>query len=189
MGTSIVSSLLFNLPYNGTWLYWISIVIFCLNVTLFTIFWAISRLEIHLLSRIVSIHDRPPVQSLFTGPFPMDLATIVNMVVFVCVPAWGPWATTLAWTLWWIDAVLAAMACFFLPFVVMYKHDSELSQITAVWLLPIVSTIVAAATGGIGAEILPNQQHQLWTIIVSYVLWGTGFCAILSMSFIVGCWG
>jgi len=32
---------------------------------------------------------RHPAQSLFVGTFPMGLATIVNMVVFVCVPAWG----------------------------------------------------------------------------------------------------
>ena len=45
---------------------------------------------------------------------------------------------------------------------------------TAAWLLPTVSTIVAAASGGIVAEILPNSQHALWALIVSYVLWGTG---------------
>lgn len=45
---------------------------------------------------------------------------------------------------------------------------------TAAWLLPIVSTIVAAASGGIVAEVLPNPTHALWTITVSYVLWGTG---------------
>lgn len=45
---------------------------------------------------------------------------------------------------------------------------------TAAWLLPIVATIVAAASGGIVAEVLPNPHHALWTIIVSYVLWGTG---------------
>lgn len=45
---------------------------------------------------------------------------------------------------------------------------------TAAWLLPIVATIVAAATGGIVANVLPNDQHALWTIIVSYVLWGCG---------------
>lgn len=116
-----------------------------------------------------------PVQSLFTGTFPMGLATIVNMIVFVCVPAWGHWATVLAWTLWWIDVVVAVTTCFYLPFVIMYKHESELSKMTAAWLLPIVSTIVAAATGGIVAEILPNPQHQLWTVLTSYVLWGTGF--------------
>ena len=45
---------------------------------------------------------------------------------------------------------------------------------TAAWLLPIVATIVAAASGGIVAEVLPNPQHALWTVIVSYILWSTG---------------
>ena len=38
---------------------------------------------------------RHPAQSLFLGTFPMGLATIVNMIVFVCVPAWGPWTIQL----------------------------------------------------------------------------------------------
>ena len=46
----------------------------------------------------------------------------------------------------------------------MYFHKTELSTMTAVWLLPIVSTIVAAASGGIVAEVLPNPQHALWTV-------------------------
>lgn len=45
---------------------------------------------------------------------------------------------------------------------------------TAAWLLPIVATIVAAASGGVVADILPNPQHALWTVLVSYILWGTG---------------
>lgn len=56
----------------------------------------------------------------------------------------------------------------------MYFHETKLSSMTAAWLLPIVSTIVAAASGGIVAEVLPNPHFALWTVIVSYVLWGTG---------------
>lgn len=56
----------------------------------------------------------------------------------------------------------------------MYFHKIELSTMTAAWLLPIVAPIVAAASGGIVAEVLPNPNHALWTIIVSYILWGTG---------------
>ncbi len=56
----------------------------------------------------------------------------------------------------------------------MYFHQTELSQMTAAWLLPIVAPIVAAASGGIVAEVLPNPQHALWTVMVSYILWGTG---------------
>ena len=104
----------------------------------------------------------------------MALATIINMVVFVCVPAWSNWAAQLAWALWWVDVVLATSTCLYLPFVIMYVHETQLSTMTAAWLLPIVSTIVAAASGGIVAGVLPNPQHALWTLIISYVLWGMG---------------
>lgn len=56
----------------------------------------------------------------------------------------------------------------------MSRHANQLSGMTAAWLLPIVSTIVAAASGGIVASVLENEQHALWTILVSYILWGTG---------------
>lgn len=95
MGTGIVSILLHNLPYNGAWIYWISVAIFCLNVVLFVLFLAISILRYALWPEIWGKMIRHPAQSLFMGTFPMGLATIVNMVVFVCVPAWGEWATTL----------------------------------------------------------------------------------------------
>lgn len=56
----------------------------------------------------------------------------------------------------------------------MHMAEMQLSSMTAVWLLPIVSCVVAAASGAIVADVLPNPQHALWTIIVSYVLWGIG---------------
>lgn len=56
----------------------------------------------------------------------------------------------------------------------MSVHASRLSTMTAAWLLPIVSTIVASASGGIIASVLPNDQHALITLIISYILWGTG---------------
>ncbi|KAG9770944.1 putative C4-dicarboxylate transporter/malic acid transport protein, partial [Aureobasidium melanogenum] len=186
MGTGITSILLHNLPYNGDWLYWLSVIIFCLNVGLFCIFLVVSVLRYIMFPGIFMAMIRQPVQSLFVGTFPMGLATIINMVVSVCVPAWGPWATTLAWTLWWIDVVISVATCIWLPFIIMHIHESELSKMTAAWLLPIVATIVAAASGGIVAEVLPNPQHQLWTIVTSYVLWGMGFplaMAVLVMYF------
>lgn len=53
---------------------------------------------------------------------------------------------------------------------------TELASMTAAWLLPIVSPIVAAATGGVVAEaLLPlHPARAAATVIASYVLWGTG---------------
>ena len=89
MGTGVVSILLHNLPYNAHWLYWISVVIFALNVLLFVFFLAISVLRYTLYPEIWFAMIKHPTQSLFIGTFPMGLSTIVNMVALVCVPAWG----------------------------------------------------------------------------------------------------
>lgn len=175
MGTGIASILLHNLPYNAHWLYWLSVTIFCLNILLFTTFLALSILRYMMFRGLFCFMISHPVQSVFTGTFPMGLAMLVNMTVYICVPVWGSWATSLAWALWWVDAAIAAATCLYLPFVIMHKQESELSKITATWLLPVVATIVASASGGIVAEVLPNPEHRLWTIIASYILWGTGF--------------
>ena len=55
-----------------------------------------------------------------------------------------------------------------------HEGETQLSSMTAVWLLPIVSCVVAGSSGGIVAGVLSNPQHALWTVIVSYVLWGIG---------------
>lgn len=68
---------------------------FGLNVILFIIFLLISVLRYAIYPEIWYAIIRHPAQSLFLGTFPMGLATIVNMVVFVCVPAWGPRAVNL----------------------------------------------------------------------------------------------
>ena len=92
MGTGIVSILLHNLPYNGAWLYWVSVIMFALNVLLFGLFLLVSILRYAVYPEIWWAMIRHPAQSLFLGTFPMAFATIVNMFVFVCVPAWGTWA-------------------------------------------------------------------------------------------------
>lgn len=55
----------------------------------------------------------------------------------------------------------------------MTVHDVKLATLSATWLLPIASAIVASAIGGVVAEVLENKQHALWTLITSYFLWGT----------------
>lgn len=49
-------------------------------------------------------------------------------------------------------------------------RQTDLPSMTAVWLLPVVSTIVAASTGAVVADYLPTPQLSLWTIIGSYIL-------------------
>ena len=89
MGTGIVSILLHNLPYNGVWLYYLSIIVFCLNVSRFILFLGFTILRYTLWPELFMPMLRHHHQSLFLGTIPVGLATIINMIVLVCVPAWG----------------------------------------------------------------------------------------------------
>ncbi|KAE8382507.1 malate permease [Aspergillus bertholletiae] len=175
MGTGITSILLNTLPYNGQWLYYISIIIFVLNVTYFTIFLAITLLRYILYPEIFKVMVTHPVQSLFLGTFPMGLATIINMFCFVCVPQWGDGAAYFICGVWIFDAVVSVLVAIGIPFLLTTRNNGlDLSSMTAAWLLPIVSCVVAAASGSIVADVLPDAQLALGIILASYILWGIG---------------
>ncbi|EPS45757.1 hypothetical protein H072_302 [Dactylellina haptotyla CBS 200.50] len=175
MGTGIVSILLYDLPYKARWVEYIAIAMFCLNILLFVAFSIMSLLRYTMYPGLWGFMIKHPVQSLFIGTFPMGLCTIINMIVLACL-SWGEGMLTFAWTLWWIDVALSCACCMYMPFVIMHIHEAKLSTMTAAWLLPIVSTIVAAASGALvaGALTKNHSSHALWTLITSYVLWGCG---------------
>jgi tellurite resistance protein TehA-like permease len=56
----------------------------------------------------------------------------------------------------------------------MSNRRSELSEMTALYLIPIVAVVIAATSGGLVASVLPNHSHALWTLLISYVFWGIG---------------
>lgn len=92
-------------------------VIFALNVLLFSLGCIISLLRYILYPEIFKVMITHPVQSMFMGTFPMGLATIINMIVLVCVPVWGEWTRYFAWGLWIFDAVISVMIALSLPFI------------------------------------------------------------------------
>ncbi|KAF5541233.1 malic acid transport [Fusarium mexicanum] len=92
---------------------------------------------------------------------------------FVCVPAWGDWAANFAWALWWIDVVMATACSLYIPHCIMRTEGITLDQVNPSWLFPVIADIVASTSGAIVANVLPNDQYALWTVITSYILWGT----------------
>ena len=173
MGTGVVSLILNTIPWQAQWLYYLSIIFFVLNVGLFSLAAIISLLRYTIWPEIWVVMIKDPNNSLFLGTAPMGFATIINMFVAVCVPAWGTWAAYFAWAIWILDAMAAVAVTVSLGIVLMSAHNQRsLDTITAAQLLPIATTIVLAASGSEVAGILPNPQHALGTIIASYVLWG-----------------
>ncbi|KAK5951412.1 hypothetical protein OHC33_007468 [Knufia fluminis] len=56
----------------------------------------------------------------------------------------------------------------------MSNRRAELEEMTALYLIPIVAVVIVATSGGLVAKAIPDQEHKLWTLIISYILWGLG---------------
>ncbi|OCT46670.1 Sulfite efflux pump SSU1 [Cladophialophora carrionii] len=176
MGTGIVASLLNQFPYGARWLYWLSVIVFCLNIGLYVFFLFVSVLQFVLFPQMwITLPERPN-QAFFLSAIPMSLGTIVNMMVFVCVPAWGEWVIYLSWGLWMADAALCLICALFLPFLLVIGRQEEtpLSTITALQMFPVIGTVVASATAALVANVLPNNQQALATVLAGYILLGVG---------------
>lgn len=129
-----------------------------------------------LLSRFVLFPDalgrllRHPVQSMFLGAIPMGLVPILDGWLLFGEPVLGHAAVSLAQTLWWMDAFLAVLFGWLVPYFMFTRQEHLLERMTAVWLLPIVSAEVTAAAGGLLARHLPPPAAEV-IVTTSYVLW------------------
>jgi tellurite resistance protein TehA-like permease len=173
MGTGIVSLLLVAIPFRSDWLYWLAVIFLGLNAILFACAFSISVFRYVVYPEIWTVMIADSVNSLFLGTIPMGFATLISAWCSLCIPYWGPWAITFAWVCWIVDAVVAVSVTISLTVLLISASDRQaLDRITAVQLLPIAASIVAAGTGARVAEHLPNPQHALGTLITSYIMWG-----------------
>jgi len=177
MGTGITSVLLHQLPYQFNGLREISMAIYFLNILLFTIFLLVSIARYVIWPQVFKTMLFHPQQSLFLGTLSMGFSTIVTMTVLVAVPAFGQKMAYVAWAMWFVNVIVSVMIATVVPFVMFTRHDQTFSSINAAWLMPILGPLVAAASGGIVATVLP-EEHARLTIILSYVLW---FPTLISM--------
>ena len=182
MGTGSVSLLLFELPYPSTWLYWLSVGTFLLNVLLFLVFLILTILRYTLYPFLFRTMLRDLGQSLFIGTLPMGFSTIVAMMIQLGVPILGQPMLTAGWALWWVDVTLSAASCITMPFLIASSQKTrELRFLTTAWLLPVVPLIVSSATGAVIAGILVEPHHALWTLMTCYALLGSGLSIALSI--------
>ncbi|KAG8906704.1 Plasma membrane sulfite pump involved in sulfite metabolism [Tulasnella sp. 403] len=76
------------------------------------------------------------------------------------------------WALWWLDVLLALLSNFGMFYIMVTRHTYELATSSAVWLLPVVPTIVAGTTGAIvaGALVEVSTHYALVTTLVTACL-------------------
>ncbi|EMD37557.1 hypothetical protein CERSUDRAFT_114196 [Gelatoporia subvermispora B] len=172
MGTGVVSALLHNFPYHNSSLALkiMAIVFLLLNLTLFVFVCACTILRYILFPEVWPLMLSHPAQSLFIGCFPMGAATLINASLAVNQD-WnfgGRGFLYTLWGFWWLDSAVSYAVAFGMVYTMMVRHDHSISKMTAVWLLPVVSLIVASSSGGLMANALREHSHTLALLTTAF---------------------
>jgi C4-dicarboxylate transporter/malic acid transport protein len=183
MGTGALALTLNQFPLAVPGLRAVAAALWLANIALFALFSLLYVSRWLLFPREAALIFRHPVMSMFFGAIPMGLATIVNGFL-----AFGPdflgsgSAVSVARALWQADAAMSVVCGLAIPYFMFTRQEHSMEKLTAVWLVPIVASEVAAASGGLLAPHLAAPEAFL-VLILSYVLWA---CSVpLAMSVLV----
>ncbi|KUR79045.1 TDT family transporter [Novosphingobium sp. FSW06-99] len=182
MGTGALALVLNQFPLPVIGLHTVAVAVWLVNIGLFVTFALLyaARWIFHF-DEARRIFDHP-VMSMFFGTIPMGLATIVNGFVVFGPALIGEQAIAVAHALWWLDAGLSLLCGIAIPYFMITRQEHSLDKLTAVWLLPIVASEVAAASAGLLAPHLAASEGLL-VLVLGYVLWA---CSVpLAMSVLV----
>ncbi|KAI0051902.1 C4-dicarboxylate transporter/malic acid transport protein, partial [Auriscalpium vulgare] len=188
MGVGVISILFANFPYGPQTapMKALSAVFFFLNIFLFLLFLAASLSRYILFPDVWGLMLAHPMQSLYLGCFPMGAVTLINVAVTLFYGEYGfggnAFLYTL-WGLWWLDVAVSCLCCWGLVHVMSTIHEQSLKTMTSIWLLPVVTLIVASSSGGTLALALHplSETHALVTITASIFLVAIG----LTLAFMI----
>ncbi|BBP04265.1 C4-dicarboxylate ABC transporter [Sulfuriferula plumbiphila] len=171
MGTGVLALALNQFPYGHSTLYPIADFFWRFNIFLFVLFSVLYLLRWMFFPNEAKAIFQHPVVSMFFGAIPMGLATILNGFLAFGINRWGQTAVSIAYGLWWIDALLALLCAVVLPYLMFTRQTHSIENMTAVWLLPIVAAEVTAASGGLLAPHLTDASSAVLIFFMSYILW------------------
>ncbi|KAG9316478.1 voltage-dependent anion channel-domain-containing protein [Chiua virens] len=173
-GTGSISILFHTFPYgtNSPVMRALSLVLFFLNLALFVLFTALSAARYTLFPGIWDRMLRHPVQSLYLGTFPMGATTLLTVSITVIHATYnfgGQSFIYVIWALWWLDVAISILCCWGTIHIMITRHEHSLESMTLAWLLPVVTLVVGASTGGVIAQaLIPYSLHgALLTLVFS----------------------
>lgn len=150
----------------------LSLIFYLLNICLFLLFNASTIACLVIEPKAFIRLLKHPSYSLFFSCYPMGATTILNVSVTVVYSYYGIGGKQfvyLLWVMWWINVVISAMCFWGGTYLMITRHSHSLPAMTAAWILPVVTFVVASSTGAVIAKALRDfsAQSALITITVS----------------------
>ncbi|KAF8552520.1 hypothetical protein OG21DRAFT_1465582 [Imleria badia] len=194
MGTGSISILFHSFPYdtNSQVMKLFSLAFFFLNLALFVLFTALSAARYILFPGIWNRMLRHPVQSLYLGTFPMGATTLFTVSINVLYGTYNfggrPFVYAI-WALWWFDVAISILCCWGIVHIMITRHEHTFESMTLTWLLPVVTLVVGASTGGTIAHALmpysPNDGLLTVAFSASMVIIGLALTMMLLTVYLI----
>ncbi|GAA5877902.1 hypothetical protein JCM8547_005533 [Rhodosporidiobolus lusitaniae] len=180
MGTGIVNTLLFDLPFasahaafraiGSAWL--------ILDIILFIAFTFLTLARYYLYPKIFWAMIRHETHSLFLGTIPMGFVTIVSGIA-ATGHEYGLNTLNTALVLYWIIVAMSLLCAFGVPYFMFTSHRRQMPEITAALLLPVVPLITNASVSATICKLLleqtpPRTTYCLTMLVGGYLQGGIG---------------
>lgn len=172
MGTGIVALLITELPFMQNVLFQIGSFLWLLNILLFSVFSILYILRWLLFFREAKLILDHPSMLFFLGAIPMALTTLINGTLKYGQELFNIDIIPIVELVWYFNALLAIFVALFVPAMMFTRQKHELTNMTAIWLLPIVAAEVVASSGGILLGSMSEPEHKIIILLFSYMLWG-----------------
>lgn len=171
MGTGITALGAYLYPGGPAWLKYTGTILWLLNVVLVAVLLVImlGKFALNWRGTVDLLHH--PIQSMFLGAVPMALATVVNGFIDMGPSLIGPRAITAGIVLWVINVVMALASGILVPFMMFISHDHRLEKMTGIWLIPVVPSEVAAASGSVIISHIASLATARALMVLSLGLW------------------
>ncbi|BGO88458.1 Plasma membrane sulfite pump involved in sulfite metabolism [Rhodotorula toruloides] len=178
MGTGIVNTLLFDLPWENAHPTFRAIgsAFLIFDMVLFLAFSILTVTRYTLYPKIFMAMLQHETHSLFLGCIPMGFVTIISGIA-ATGHEYGLPTLDAALVLYWSSVGMSMLTAFGIPFVMFTQHKHTSETLTAAWLLPIVPLITEAAVGSTLCKLLLLQNRHtycLTLLIASYLCAGIG---------------
>ena len=123
-------------------------------------------------------HADNPVMAQFWGAPPMALMTVGAGTLILGRGLLGPAvAVDVDWALWVAGTALGLVTTFWIPYLMMTRHDIGHGDAFGGWLMPVVPPMVSAANGALLIPHVAAGQGRLTLLLACYGMFGISLFA------------
>ena len=125
-------------------------------------------------------HHNDPAMAPFYGAPPMAMLTVGAGTLLLGKSIIGlPAAVTVDEILWTLGTLTGLASTIMVPYLMFTRHNLQVQNTLATWLMPIVPPMVSAATGAALIAHLPAGQDRLALLLACYAMFGISLLASL----------